>query len=225
MQHGRIVRESYYGGLTATDQVPIFSVTKSVTSALVGIAIAEGKLTLDDRLPWRRDVTVRQLLSMTAGFAPDLRFESVDPQTLASRARANRTGTFAYDSGSYDLLGDLLERATGMSLPNYARSRLFGPMGIRDVRWPGGRGAAGLVLRPRAVLAFGALYLEGGKGIVPASWVKLSTHLHVRIRRGLGYGYGWWILPRSYEASGYLGQVLTVTPTRGEVRLVTSSRE
>src|SRR5262245_18869424 len=112
-----------------------------------------------------------------------------------------------------------------MSLPEYARRHLFGPLGIRDVRWPGGRGASGLLLRPRDVLAFGELYLKGGKGIVPSEWVRESTRAHVRINRGLGYGYGWWIRPRSYEAYGYLGQELAIYPGRDEVRLVTSSRE
>jgi CubicO group peptidase (beta-lactamase class C family) len=98
-------------------------------------------------------------------------------------------------------------------------------MGMRDVRWPGSHGASGLLLRPRDLLAFGELYLEGGKSIVPTSWVRLSTRTHGRIRRGLDYGYGWWIRPHSYAAYGYLGQVLAIYPKRDEVVLVTSSRE
>jgi CubicO group peptidase (beta-lactamase class C family) len=224
MKHGRIVRESYYGGVNAGDRLPVFSVTKSVTSALAGIAIADGSLGgLDERVPWRRQITLRQLLSMTAGYAPTFDFEPSDPQTLAARARVNTTGTFAYDSGSLDLAGDMIERATGMSLADYARRRLFGPMGIRDVRWPGSRGASGLLLRPRELLAFGELYLDRGRRIIPSSWVRLSTRAHVRIRHGLGYGYGWWIRPNSYAAYGYLGQVLAIYPKRDEVILVTSS--
>src|SRR5436190_16566781 len=131
MKHGRITRESYYGGVEPTDRLPIFSITKSVTSALVGIAIARGDVTgLDERLPWREQITLRQLLSMTAGYAPSFDFESADAQELAARARLNRRGTFAYDAGSLDLVGAMLERATGMSLADYARRRLFGPMGI-----------------------------------------------------------------------------------------------
>src|SRR4051812_37687400 len=227
MKHGRIVRESYYGGVEPSDRLPIFSITKSVTSALVGIAIARGDLTgLDERLPWRQQIALRQLLSMTAGYAPSFDFEPADAQDLAARARVNwRPGTFAYDSGSLDLAGAMLERATGMSLADYARRRLFGPMGIQDVRWPGSRGASGLLLRPRELLAFGELYLEGGKRIVPANWVRSSTRTHGRIRRGLGYGYGWWIRPHSFAAYGYLGQVLAIYPKRDEVVLVTSSRE
>ena len=219
-RHGKVVEERYYHGTHPSDRLPVFSITKSVTSALVGIAIANGELALEQRLPWRRQVTLRQLLSMTAGYAPALDFQPADAQTLASRALVNDPGRFSYDSGSYDLLGDMLERATGMPIAEYAQQQLFGPMGIRDVRWPGGRGASGLLLRPRELLAFGELYLRQGKGIVPASWVRNSTRAHSRM-----YGYGWWIRPHFYAAYGYLGQVLAVYPQRDEVVLVTSSRE
>jgi CubicO group peptidase (beta-lactamase class C family) len=219
-RHGKVVEERYYGGTHATDRLPVFSITKSVTSALVGIAIADGKLKLDEALPWRTQVSLRQLLSMTAGYVSAIDFQRADAQTLAARALVNDPGTFSYDSGSYDLLADMLERATGMPVADFARRHLFGPMGIHDIRWPGGRGASGLLLRPRELLAFGELYLHRGKGIVPASWVRLSTRRHSRL-----YGYGWWIRPHSYAAYGYLGQVLAVYPRRDEVVLVTSSRE
>jgi CubicO group peptidase (beta-lactamase class C family) len=107
-------------------------------------------------------VTVRQMLSMTAGFAPVVDFQHADAHTLASRALVDEPGTFSYDSGPYNFLGDLLERATGMPIAAYAQERLFGPLGIRDIRWPGGRGASGLLLRPRELLALGELYLHHG---------------------------------------------------------------
>ena len=223
-RHGRLVEEHYFGGTRASDRLPVFSITKSVTSALVGIAVADGELKLDEHLPWRRQITLRELLSMTAGYAPSFEFQHVDAQTLASRALVNTPGTFSYDSGSYDLLADVLQRATGMPIAHYAQQRLFGPLGIGDVRWPGGRGASGLLLRPRDLLAFGELYLRHGEGIVPAGWVRTSTRLHAPIRRGLGYGYGWWIRPHSYAGYGYLDQIVAVYPTRDEVVVVTASR-
>jgi CubicO group peptidase (beta-lactamase class C family) len=226
MKHGRIVRESYYNGLRRRDRIPVFSVTKSVTSALAGIALARGELSgLDERVPWRKQITLRQLLSMTAGYAPSFNFQYVDAKTIASRGLVGRPGTFSYDSGSIDLVAYMLERATGMSEAEYARRHLFGPMGIHNVRWPGSHGASGLLLRPRELLEFGELYLEGGRGIVPKSWVRASTGAQARIRRDLSYGYGWWIRPHSYAAYGYLGQVLAIYPRRDEVVVVTSSRE
>jgi CubicO group peptidase (beta-lactamase class C family) len=226
MKHGRIARENYYNGLHRNDRIPVFSVTKSVTSALAGIALARGDLSgLDERVPWRRQITLRQLLSMTAGYAPSFNFQYIDPKTVASRGIVNKPGTFSYDSGSIDLVAFMLQRATGVSAADYARLHLFGPMGIRDIRWPGSHGASGLLLRPRELLAFGELYLEGGRGIVPQSWVRNSTRAQVLIRRDLAYGYGWWIRPHSYAAYGYLGQVLAIYPNRDEVVLVTASSE
>jgi CubicO group peptidase (beta-lactamase class C family) len=85
------------------------------------------------------------------------------------------------------------------------------------------------LLRPRDLLAFGQLYLDGGlwhgKRIVPAAWIRQSTRAHVRVSRGLGYGYGWWIRPGSFAGYGFLGQVLAVVPRRREVVVVTSSRD
>jgi CubicO group peptidase (beta-lactamase class C family) len=229
-RHGKVVIERYYQGTRPSDRLPIFSITKSVTSALVGMAIADGRLSgVDERLPWRRQVTVGQLLSMTAGYARSVSFKRTDPESLADRPLLNRPGTFAYDSGSMDLLADLIARATGMPAAAYARRRLFGPMGITAERWPGSRGSSGLLLRPRDLLAFGQLYLDGGvwhgKRIVPARWIRMSTRAHAVVRRGLHYGFGWWIRSGSYAGYGYLGQVLAVFPGRDEVVLVTSSRE
>src|SRR5690242_13604916 len=86
MKHGRIVRESYYNGLRRTDRIPVFSVTKSVTSALAGIALARGELSsLDQRLPWRKQITLRRLLSMTAGYAPSFNFQDADVRDLVRR--------------------------------------------------------------------------------------------------------------------------------------------
>ena len=242
-KHGRITREDYYAGLKANDRVPVFSITKSVVSALVGIALADGQLrSVDERLTdffpgADARIRLRHLLSMTAGYGHQLNFGDTDAAALAARPLVNPPGTtFNYDSGSSDLLAAIVERATGMSIADYARTRLFAPMGIRDVRWPGSHGGSGLLLRPRELLAFGQLYLDQGirhgRHVVPASWVRASTSPHIRVepRYGItdGYGYDWWIETRGqpfFAAHGYLGQALVVFPRLDEVVLVTSNRD
>jgi CubicO group peptidase (beta-lactamase class C family) len=243
LKHGRIVRESYYNGLKRTDRIPVFSVTKSVTSALVGIALADGRLrSVDEKLtdffPGADPrIRLRQLLSMTAGYGRQLNFGDTDSASLASRPLVNAPGTtFNYDSGSSDLLAAILARTTGTSIVDYAQTHLFTPMGIHDVRWPGSHGASGLLLSPRELLAFGRLYLDRGKWkgrqVVPARWVQTSTRPHVRIarERGVtdGYGYDWWVQTERkpfFTAHGYLGQALVVFPQLDEVVVVTSSHE
>jgi CubicO group peptidase (beta-lactamase class C family) len=242
-RHGRVLRESYYDGVKANDRLPIFSVTKSVVSALVGIALAEGRLrSVDERLEdffpgADRRIRLRHLLSMTAGYGRQLNFGDTDGATLAERPLVNAPGlTFNYDSGSSDLLAAILTRVTHVSVADYAQRRLFTPMGIRDVRWPGSHGGSGLLLRPRELLAFGQLYLDdgawNGRQIVPAGWVRTSTRSQVRVARQRGptdgYGYDWWVETARtpfFAAHGYLGQVLVVFPRLDEVVVVTSQHE
>jgi CubicO group peptidase (beta-lactamase class C family) len=241
-RHGRLVVERYYG-IQAADRVPVFSITKSVVSALVGIALAEQRLRgvdqhLAEIVPGAdRRITLRHLLSMSAGYGRQLNYGPTDAPTLANRPLVSPPGTmFRYDSGSSDLLAAVLARVTGMTAAEYARRRLFEPLGIRDVRWPGSYGGSGIVLRPRELLAFGQLYLDGGtwkgKRIVPAWWVRASTRVQVGVppAQGVtnGYGYDWWVETRGerfFAAHGYLGQVLAVFPHLDEVVLVTSSGE
>jgi CubicO group peptidase (beta-lactamase class C family) len=241
-RHGRLVVERYYG-IQAADRVPVFSITKSVVSALIGLAIADGRLRgVNERLTdivrgADRRIRLRHLLSMTAGYGRKLNFGDLDASALAARALANEPGTgFTYDSGSTDLLATVIIRTTGLSASQYAQRRLFGPMGIDDVRWPGSHGGSGLLLRPRELLAFGQLYLDGGRWngrrILPAAWVQRSTQAHVEVPPGQGvtsdYGYGWWVEHRNghfFEAHGYLGQVLAVFPRLDEVVVATSSGE
>jgi CubicO group peptidase (beta-lactamase class C family) len=241
-RHGRLIAERYYGGYGPADRFPVFSVTKTFVSCLVGTAIADGYLPsvdeqLDEVLPRTNSpITIRQLLTMTAGFARGLNFVPADAVELANRPLVATPGTtFNYDSGSSDLLAAVLERATG-GLGEYAQRRLFRPLGIRDAHWPGIKGGSGLVLRARELLAFGQLYLDGGSWhghrIVPSSWVGASTRTHVRVplRHGLtaGYGYNWWIdsrPPRAFLAHGFLGQAVTIFPSRDTVVVVTSSNE
>ena len=238
-RHGALVIERYYG-IRPGDRWPVFSVTKTVVSALVGIALAEGWLrTVDESvsevIPQAdRRIRIRDLLSMTAGYGRELNFGPTDATALAGRPLVNPPGqTFLYDSGSFDLLAEILFRITGTTAADYARRRLFGPMGVRGIRWPGSHGGSGLLLRPRELLAFGQMYLDGGwwKGrrVVPAAWVRTSTRAHVTVPsdQGVagGYGYGWWVeahRPRYFAAHGYLGQVLAVFPGLDEVIVVTA---
>ena len=96
---------------------------------------------------------------------------------------------------------------TGQRLDEYARTRLFEPLGITDFEWlgpsgdwtPDNPGASwGLRLRARDLAKIGSVYLHGGqwKGqqVVPASWVDRSMTPHVTVGgRFTGYGYQWWV--------------------------------
>jgi CubicO group peptidase (beta-lactamase class C family) len=253
MRHGRVVFERYYHGLNGTEERDVFSVTKSVLSALVGIALRDGKLrSVDQRLvdffpqllesnadPRVRVITLRQLLTMTAGYrtAPIV---STDDwvRTLMNRSLASEPGkTFSYDDGSAHLLSAVLTKATGERADELAQRELFGPLGIRIHRWTSdgqghALGSTGLFLRPRELLMLGQLYLQKGRWrdrqVVPAAWVRQSTTAQATIPGGYAYGYLWWVNTgphKGFAAQGYAGQMLAVYPRLDLVVAMTGTGE
>jgi CubicO group peptidase (beta-lactamase class C family) len=146
---GRTRFEHYYS--TSADQSrSSFSVTKSVMSTLVGIAIRDGRLRLDERLdemlprqapkmrPPVARVTLRQILTMTAGFPDTWNLAGKDPldtvanwtnYILGHQDRAPGV-EWHYSDYSAHLLSPILVHATGRSVLSYARAKLFDPLGI-----------------------------------------------------------------------------------------------
>jgi CubicO group peptidase (beta-lactamase class C family) len=220
-QDGRIVGERYYHGATRTRTANVKSVSKSIISALVGIAIAEGKLerieqTIGELLPRelrdtadvaKRDITVADLLSMRAG----LESTSFDGygrwvtsanwvrSALARPMVADRGGPMIYSTGNTHLLSAILTKATGMSTWAYARRKLGGPLGIDIPRWPRDPqgiyfGGNDMRLTPRAMVAIGELYRNRGRvgrRQIVPAWWVDSSFV-VRAHSPFnGHGYGW----------------------------------
>lgn len=190
---GDIVGERYFNGATATRSVNIKSASKSVVSALVGIAIARGDLegteqTLASALRTeaaaidsiRRAITIADLLSMRAG----LQSTSFDNYGSWVGSRnwvrdalrrpmvsppGHDGGPMIYSTGSSHLLSAILTQATGLSTYRYADRHLFRPLGITLRPWPTDPqgiffGGNDMRLTPREMVAFGALYLNRGMG-------------------------------------------------------------
>jgi CubicO group peptidase (beta-lactamase class C family) len=221
--HGKPVLGQYYDWPVDT-YWDIESTTSSILSALVGIAIEEGDIsgtdeTLVELLPDHAadmrpevaDTTLRELLTMTAGFAGLDRDRTpeymADPDAVGRILRAAPDplgGGFEFSNQDIQVLSAVLAEATGMSVLDYARSRLFEPLGIdtrpafegmldarsmdeyvaADFAWPvDGSGLnlgwTGLKLRPADLARFGQMMLQEGKWkgeqLVPADWVREST--------------------------------------------------
>lgn len=209
------------------------SVTKSITSALVGIAIDQGYILdvnqkLFDLLPEysdlrnadNQDITLEDLLTMTAGFAwnglevpintRDPRndvlqlFAAPDPlaYVLGKPMVASPGSTWYYNAGETVLLGEVIRRVSGMPMDEFAARYLFDPLGITEHEWfllnPETVYAAGnLQLRPRDMAKFGYLYLNGGRWqgqtVISESWIAASTQPHVATLWRAKYGYQWWV--------------------------------
>ena len=247
---GYLIYEEYFDGfderwgdplghvaMAASSMHDLRSVTKSVVSALAGIAVHEGAIkSLDQPVvqwfpeypdlntPDRRRVTLVHLLSMTSGLRWNEDVPPTDPLNDETRMvrdprplRYALSAPFAhapgvdanYNGGLTQLMAAVIERATKTPIKDYARAKLFEPLGITEFEWVGDlagmpSAASGLRLRARDLAKFGSLYLHSGrwngKQVVPAEWVDLSTRRHFRFppRSGadaggeFGYGYFWW---------------------------------
>jgi CubicO group peptidase (beta-lactamase class C family) len=239
-RHGRLAYERYYRGATGNQPQNVFSVTKSVISTLVGIALARGQLrSLDQRLvsffPDKvdgdadsdvRTITIRDLLTMTSGYREtSIHFTDDWVRTLMNRPVDSTPGTvFSYDDGSAHLLSAILTKSTDLPASTLARRELFTPLGIRVDRWASDQngltlGSTGLFLRPRDLLKLGQLYLRHGnwhgRQLVPASWVRESTRRQIAIPDGYAYGYLWWVNTGphgGFVALGFGGQSIAVFP-------------
>ncbi len=248
------VVEAYYDA-TAEDYRSVFSVTKSVVSTLVGIAVDEGLLalgqTLAELLPAYAETmtpdvartTLEQLLTMTGGFpdtssAPSIGEGAAPPPDwvaydLQSAIRPPGQG-FAYSDFGVDLVAAILAEATGRSVLEYARDRMFTPLGVdtepaaeplavpsnieayeaAGFAWPVDPqgihiGSSFLKLRPRDMANFGSLYLhEGrwdGQQVVSQAWVREATTDQVPARGPApSYGYLWWVGQEADDAAAYL---------------------
>jgi len=229
-----------YDQISATTTVNIQSVGKSLLSTLVGIALSEQRLrgldqTVAQLLPSYRTVmhpklktvTLRQLLTMTAGLAPD---DVLYPEVLAARDWVAKIVTdeptqlpgegFLYSSAGSHLLSAILRQAVGRSVLDYAREKVFSPLGIDTVpaaelvaalenlpaydkaafAWPvdpQGRhvGGGGQKLTARDMAKLGQLWLDGGRWggrqLVPQAWVAEATRAAVRTGAGEPSGYGY----------------------------------
>ena len=197
VRNGVIILEAYFYPYSGREIHDVASVTKSFTSAAVGIAIEKGLVrSVDETVlsilplgpakpdPRKRSLTIRHRLTMTSGFDCDaeggekalaaMRHSSDWAAfALALPMRADPGARYAYCSCNNHLLSSLLTAVTGESLLQFAKENLLQPIGIADVIWPPdprGRthGWGDLHLHPRDMARFGLLYLHQGKwGDVP----------------------------------------------------------
>ncbi|MBN1813270.1 MAG: serine hydrolase [Anaerolineae bacterium] len=190
VRNGTIVAERYYAPFQQDTRHVLYSVTKSFTSALVGIAIGEGYIDGVDQpvldffpertfanIDRRKEaMTLEHLLTMTAG----LDWEEGMPAYTAMYQSGDWVGCvldapmvtepgeqFVYCSGCSHVLSAIVQETTGMSTLEYALSRLFRPLGIATVSWESDDdgiriGGWGLNLTPRDMAKFGYLYLNDG---------------------------------------------------------------
>lgn len=207
VRDGVLIGERYFHGALPSHLLPINSITKSVTSMLVGLALARGALAsvhepVHRLLPEAADVpgaalaevTLQQILQGRTGLAFDVSrsrelLNASDPVARAlalPRTPPPRSG-WTYNDAAISLLSPMLQRAEGQSLSTLAARDLFAPLGIRRFAWQRDRldrvlAYAGLALRTRDLAKLAWLVLQQGRWhdqqVLPADWVAESTRTH-----------------------------------------------
>ncbi len=205
LRHGHVVAEGWWEPYRRDDPHVLFSLSKSFASTGIGLAIAEGRLSLDDTVlsffpeeapaePSEnlKAMRVRDLLSMSTGHHADAiePFPYMDPNVSPVRAFlalpvAHKPGThFVYNTPASFMLSAIVQKVSGTPLVDYLRPRLFEPLGIRNPKWnatPKGvsLGGFGLSVTTEDIARLGQLYLQkgewGGTRILTAEWVAAAT--------------------------------------------------
>ncbi|WML58987.1 serine hydrolase [Neobacillus sp. PS2-9] len=206
IQHeNSLVFEYYKNNKMKDKQHKVNSVTKSVLSILVGIAIDRGDIKgvhqpIADFFPnltdWQKQLTLEHLLTMTPGFDwPEFSSWGGRPMPMINsrdwvrfileRPMVEAPGeNMHYNSGCSHLLSAILQKAAGKSLSEYADAYLFKPMGIYDYTWYSDAkgiviGGFGLSLKAEDMLKIGKLMLQegtwNGHKVVSKDWVMEST--------------------------------------------------
>jgi CubicO group peptidase (beta-lactamase class C family) len=209
VNQGTIVREKYYNDFTYRTEFNTYSVTKSFTSTLIGIAIDQGIIgsvndpivsyfpntTFDNDSPEKQRVTIKHVLTMTSGFdygvdptfAPPVE-GSVALHVLNSPVSREPGYSWVYDSYAPSILNRIIEIQSNTSLMEFANETLFHPLGIQNPRWgmddSGLRyGGFGLYLTSREMAKFGQLFLQEGvwegEQLVSKGWVQEATSEHM----------------------------------------------
>ena len=268
-RHGAITFEGYYNGFRADRPANIKSASKSIISALVGIALDRTLIPglktpigqyfpelMHDPDPRKREITVEHLLAMRPGlegtsnrnYGAWVTSRNWVQHVLARPMFAAPGAEMEYSTGNTHLLSAILTKVSGMSTWQFANAALARPLGFTLAQWPRDPqgiyfGGNDMLMTPRQMLAFGQLYLAGGRGIVPAAWIRQSCEGRARTRkpgqpggvdaqvvdpmRDRKYGYGWWVYAvDGYDtcfAWGYGGQYIFVMPKLDLVVVTTSS--
>lgn len=200
VRHGQVIAEGWWTPYKAETPHMLFSLSKSFTSTAVGLAIAEGKLKLDDEVvklfpddvPANagtnlKNMRISDLLRMNTGHQtePPRKPDEVWTKTFLAHAVPFKPGThFLYNTSATYMQSAAVQKATGQNLLEYLKPRLFEPLGIETPTWemsPQGiaTGGYGLSVRTEDIAKFGQLYLQkgkwNGKQLVPEAWVAAAT--------------------------------------------------
>ncbi len=219
IKNDRLIFEEYFNGYTWQDLHTLCSATKSITSALFGIAVEKGYIRsendyLIDYYPKIKEdclnnhfskIKISNVLTQTSGLKgmpldmSQIKMEAWDSELLKAQADC-KIGEFSYNELNPEILQHLIYRTSPLPPEEFAKKYLFEPLKISRYEWlkdPSGLidGGNGLIITPRDMAKFGLLYknkgIWRGKVVLNEDWIKKSTTPSVDNIKY--YGYLWWI--------------------------------
>ncbi|PIF29929.1 CubicO group peptidase (beta-lactamase class C family) [Flavobacterium sp. 9] len=242
IKDGKLVFEEYFYDNNKAKLHELRSATKSFVSALTGIAIDKGLIkdktetvlsyfpdyTIKNLTDDKKQITIENLLTNQSGLDCDVS----NPKAEGNETAMNNSddwvqftldlpmvdvpgGKGMYCSGNPITLGKIIERATKMPLPEFAKQTLFKDLGIKNFKWnfkPDASSAetfCQVYLNSRDMAKFGLLYLNkglwNGKQVVSKNWVEQSLAKH-SVVQGVNYGYLWWLKFLTVDGVKYNGK-------------------
>jgi len=244
VRHGRIVGEWYFGDAKPDSKHIVYSTSKSFSSTAAGVAIAQGKLKLDskvgdyfpDAMPAsKRDITVKQLLSMTSGAHSDnaqLPRTDLFKYVLEELPMDSAPGTkWEYNNTGLAILSPVVQAATGQNIDQVLNENVFKKIGIPrgDWSWEDREGIpisySGLHITARSLARYGLLMLNKGmwkeEKVIGSDWVAEAIAPSQEMNKR--YGYLWWNnldqkawpgVPRdAYAAMGKFDNDMLIVPS------------
>jgi CubicO group peptidase (beta-lactamase class C family) len=207
LRRGQVIAEGWWEPYGPELVHTMYSMSKSFTSTAVGFAVAEGKLSVEDKvvsffpddLPAEVSenlaaMRVKDLLTMSTGNEKEPTQVCIKSdnwaRTFLAQTIAHKPGTqFMYNSAATYMCSAIVQKLTGQTVLDYLTPRLFTPLGISGMRWetcPRGinTGGWGLSIQSEGLAKFGQLLLQkgkwNGKQLISAAWIEEATSFHIQ---------------------------------------------
>jgi len=263
LRHGKVIAEGWWNPYSADLKHTLYSTSKSFTATAIGFAVSENRLKVSDKvisffpdyLPdtvsqFLSEMTIKDLLTMSAGQDPDPTFTTVSRdsnwvKSFLSLPIIDKPGTkFLYNSLATYMLSAIVTKVTGEKVVDYLTPRLFKPLNIEGMDWevdPMGinTGGWGLRLKTEDMAKFGQLFLQkgvwNGKQVLPKEWIEEASTFKIDQAPDAtqeaksasdwmqGYCYQMWRCKNNaYRADGAFGQFIIVMPDQDAVIVLTA---
>ncbi|WP_373522801.1 serine hydrolase domain-containing protein [Aquiflexum sp.] len=206
LRNGQVGAEAWWSPYGPESKHTMYSVSKTFTASAIGLAVAEGKLKVTDKVvsffpeslpatvsPYLAGLEIKDLLSMTVGHDKSFNQEVFTQEdwvkAFLSMPIANKPGTkFLYNTSASYMLSAIIQRVSGESLLGYLQPRLLDPLGIAGVDWETDLdgiavGGWGIRVKTEDMAKLGQLFLQkghwNGKQILPESWIEQASTIKI----------------------------------------------